>query len=79
GGTFDISILRLHLGVFEVMATGGDSSLRGDDFDSLLVDYFKQQTAVSVLSPSVLRLFINKEKACKEALSQYAKVNVVLE
>ncbi|XQF93025.1 Fe-S protein assembly chaperone HscA [Pseudoalteromonas espejiana] len=79
GGTFDISILRLHQGVFEVMATGGDSSLGGDDFDSLLVDYFKKQTQVTSLSPSVLRLFINKAKACKEALSQYAKVNVVLE
>ncbi|MBB1337281.1 Fe-S protein assembly chaperone HscA [Pseudoalteromonas sp. SR44-2] len=79
GGTFDISVLRLHQGVFEVMATGGDSSLGGDDFDSLLVDYFKQQTGVSALSPSVLRLFINKAKACKEALSQYAKVNVGLE
>lgn len=79
GGTFDISVLRLHQGVFEVMATGGDSSLGGDDFDSLLVDYFKQQTGVSALPPSVLRLFINKAKACKEALSQYAKVNVGLE
>ena len=42
GGTFDISVLRLHQGVFEVLATGGDSSLGGDDFDSLLVDYLKQ-------------------------------------
>ena len=74
GGTFDISILRLHQGVFEVLATGGDSSLGGDDFDSLLVDYFKKQTGVSELSASVLRLFINKAKACKEALSQYQTV-----
>ncbi len=79
GGTFDISILRLHQGVFEVLATGGDSSLGGDDFDSLLVDYFKSQTGVSELSASVLRLFINKAKACKEALSQYQTVNVGLE
>ncbi|MBB1295726.1 Fe-S protein assembly chaperone HscA [Pseudoalteromonas sp. SR44-5] len=79
GGTFDISILRLNQGVFEVLATGGDSSLGGDDFDSLLVDHFKRETGVMTLSPSVLRLFINKAKACKEALSQYAKVNVGLE
>ncbi|MDN3432764.1 MULTISPECIES: Fe-S protein assembly chaperone HscA [unclassified Pseudoalteromonas] len=79
GGTFDISILRLNKGVFEVLATGGDSSLGGDDFDSLLVDYLKQETGVTSLSPSVLRLFINKAKACKEALSQYEKVNVGLE
>jgi len=65
--------------VFEVLATGGDSSLGGDDFDSLLVDYLKQETGVTGLSPSVLRLFINKAKACKEALSQYEKVNVGLE
>ncbi|MDX1728111.1 MAG: Fe-S protein assembly chaperone HscA [Pseudoalteromonas tetraodonis] len=79
GGTIDISILRLHQGVIEVLATGGDSSLGGDDFDSLLVDYLKQETGVTGLSPSVLRLFINKAKACKEALSQYEKVNVGLE
>ncbi|ASM55303.1 MULTISPECIES: Fe-S protein assembly chaperone HscA [Pseudoalteromonas] len=79
GGTFDISILRLHQGVFEVLATGGDSSLGGDDFDSLIVDYLKQQTGVTTLSPAVLRLFINKAKACKEALSQYSTVNVGLE
>ncbi|MBB1369457.1 Fe-S protein assembly chaperone HscA [Pseudoalteromonas sp. SR45-4] len=79
GGTFDISILRLHQGVFEVLATGGDSSLGGDDFDSLIVDYLKQQTGVTTLSPAVLRLFINKAKACKEALSQYLTVNVGLE
>ena len=79
GGTFDISILRLNQGVFEVLATGGDSSLGGDDFDSLLVDHFKRETGVMNLSPSNLRLFINKAKACKEALSQYAKVNVGLE
>ena len=65
--------------MFEVLATGGDSSLGGDDFDSLLVDYLKQETGVTGLSPSVLRLFINKAKACKEALSQYEKVNVGLE
>ncbi|MGO3300213.1 MAG: Fe-S protein assembly chaperone HscA, partial [Pseudoalteromonas sp.] len=79
GGTFDISILRLHQGVFEVMATGGDSSLGGDDFDSLLVDHFKRETGVMNLSPSNLRLFINKAKACKEALSEHKTVNVGLE
>ncbi|KKL58384.1 hypothetical protein LCGC14_2225890, partial [marine sediment metagenome] len=52
GGTFDISILRLNQGVFEVLATGGDSSLGGDDFDSLLVDHFKRETGVMTLSPS---------------------------
>ncbi len=79
GGTFDISILRLNKGVFEVLSTGGDSALGGDDFDALLVEYFKQQTAVQTLSANTLRLFMNKARACKEALSSYAKVNVGLE
>lgn len=47
GGTFDISILRLHRGVFEVMATGGDSALGGDDFDHLLADWLKDQAGLS--------------------------------
>lgn len=47
GGTFDISILRLHCGVFEVMATGGDSALGGDDFDHLLADWLKEQAGLS--------------------------------
>lgn len=46
GGTFDISILRLHRGVFEVMATGGDSALGGDDFDHLLADWIKEQAGL---------------------------------
>ncbi|OHU90528.1 MULTISPECIES: Fe-S protein assembly chaperone HscA [Pseudoalteromonas] len=79
GGTFDISILRLNQGVFEVLATGGDSSLGGDDFDSVLVNVFKSQTGINDLNANELRLFINKAKACKEALSSYETVNVKLE
>ncbi|BDU36192.1 Fe-S protein assembly chaperone HscA [Vibrio nigripulchritudo] len=44
GGTFDISILRLSKGVFEVLATGGDSALGGDDFDHIIADYIKEQS-----------------------------------
>ncbi len=79
GGTFDISILRLHQGVFEVLATGGDASLGGDDFDGLLVEYFKQQTNQTELDAKTLRLFYNKARACKEALTGYKSVNVGLE
>jgi len=43
GGTFDISILRLHCGVFEVLATGGDTALGGDDFDAAIADWLLQQ------------------------------------
>ncbi|TQF66585.1 Fe-S protein assembly chaperone HscA [Pseudoalteromonas luteoviolacea] len=78
GGTFDISILRLNQGVFEVLATGGDSSLGGDDFDALLVEHFKSELNLSDLTPHELRLLIQKAKACKEALSSYEKVNVKL-
>ncbi len=79
GGTFDISILRLNKGVFEVLATGGDSSLGGDDFDALLVNLFKSELGLATLTPHQLRLFSNKARACKEALSQYQTVNVGLE
>lgn len=47
GGTFDISILRLNKGVFEVLATSGDSALGGDDFDRLLADYIKEKLGLS--------------------------------
>ncbi|EKN3445389.1 Fe-S protein assembly chaperone HscA [Yersinia enterocolitica] len=46
GGTFDISILRLSRGVFEVLATGGDSALGGDDFDHLLADWLREQASI---------------------------------
>ena len=79
GGTFDVSILRLNKGVFEVLATGGDSALGGDDFDALLVDYFKQQTEITSPDPDTLRLFMEKARACKEALTNYKVVNVGLD
>ncbi|MCO6550306.1 MAG: Fe-S protein assembly chaperone HscA [Gilliamella sp.] len=47
GGTFDISILRLNKGVFEVLATSGDSALGGDDFDRLLADYIKEKLGLT--------------------------------
>lgn len=47
GGTFDISILRLQRGVFEVLAMGGDTALGGDDFDQLLVDWIYQQAGIT--------------------------------
>ena len=47
GGTFDISILRLSRGVFEVLATGGDSALGGDDFDHLVLSHLKQQAGLA--------------------------------
>ncbi|QTF07520.1 Fe-S protein assembly chaperone HscA [Brenneria izadpanahii] len=47
GGTFDISVLRLSRGVFEVLATGGDSALGGDDFDNLLVEWLRERAGIA--------------------------------
>ena len=51
GGTFDISILRLQAGVFEVLATGGDSALGGDDYDNMLVEALLQKFGIKPTSP----------------------------
>jgi molecular chaperone HscA len=56
GGTFDISILRLSKGVFEVMATGGDSALGGDDFDHRVFCWIIEQAGLAPLSPHDVRL-----------------------
>ena len=77
GGTFDISILRLHRGVFEVLATGGDAELGGDDFDRLLADFIISQTCPGVaLSASEQRQLLDLACDCKVALSAATAVNV---
>lgn len=70
GGTFDISILRLHRGVFEVMATGGDSALGGDDFDHLLADWIKAQAGLEgQLDASTQRELLDVAAAVKHGLT----------
>ncbi|MEB5774116.1 Fe-S protein assembly chaperone HscA [Aeromonas caviae] len=70
GGTFDISILRLHRGVFEVMATGGDSALGGDDFDHLLADWLKEQAGLSgQLDARTQRELLNAAASIKHGLT----------
>ncbi|MEF3155909.1 Fe-S protein assembly chaperone HscA [Klebsiella quasipneumoniae] len=70
GGTFDISILRLSRGVFEVLATGGDSALGGDDFDHLLADSLREQAGFSDRSDNRLqRELLDAAIAAKIALS----------
>ncbi|KQH86337.1 chaperone protein HscA [Vibrio furnissii] len=70
GGTFDISILRLSKGVFEVLATGGDSALGGDDFDHLIADYLQAQIGVEgKLSAENYRALINAATQAKIALT----------
>lgn len=76
GGTFDISILRLHKGVFEVLATGGDSSLGGDDFDHALADWIQQQASVTDMTPTQQRNLLDAACAAKQALTDSDSVPV---
>ena len=69
GGTFDISILRLSQGVFEVIATGGDAALGGDDYDRALADWVLAQTGQQTLTASDKVALNAAARACKEALS----------
>jgi molecular chaperone HscA len=69
GGTFDISLLRLTRGVFEVVATGGDAALGGDDFDHLLADWALAQAWREVASPGDKRAVLVAARAAKEALT----------
>ncbi|MEZ9200358.1 Fe-S protein assembly chaperone HscA [Shewanella sp. 10N.286.54.B9] len=69
GGTFDISILRLNKGVFEVLATGGDSALGGDDFDHMLQAYFQQQWSLVEVSAGLSRKLLIEARKVKEALT----------
>lgn len=77
GGTFDISILRLSRGVFEVLATGGDSALGGDDFDHLLADYIREKAGIPDRSDNrVQRELLDTAIAAKIALSDADSVTV---
>ena len=79
GGTFDISILRLHRGVFEVLATGGDSALGGDDFDHALAEWLLQQAALSESAdPKLLRTALVVARNAKESLTAAQTVTVSL-
>ncbi|MCW8328036.1 Fe-S protein assembly chaperone HscA [Photobacterium sp. SDRW27] len=77
GGTFDISILRLSKGVFEVMATGGDSALGGDDFDHLLAGWIAEQAGLEAnLSAQQLRALHDAATAAKIALSDADEASI---
>ena len=69
GGTFDISLLRLTQGVFEVIATGGDSALGGDDFDRQLADWALAQSGLQAATPQDKRSVLVTARAAKEKLS----------
>lgn len=78
GGTFDISILRLTQGVFEVVATGGDSALGGDDYDAALADWVIQKTDLVVKTPSDKAALRQAARSAKEALSTSETVAINL-
>ncbi|MFZ9423864.1 MAG: Fe-S protein assembly chaperone HscA [Limnohabitans sp.] len=74
GGTFDISILRLTRGVFEVLSTGGDSALGGDDYDRALADWVLNTVGRQVHSAQDKASVMVAARACKEALSDQPQV-----
>ncbi|QIU89968.1 Fe-S protein assembly chaperone HscA [Yokenella regensburgei] len=79
GGTFDISILRLSRGVFEVLATGGDSALGGDDFDHLLASLLREQAGISDRSDArIERQFLDAATSAKIALSDAEETRVAV-
>jgi molecular chaperone HscA len=70
GGTFDISILRMSRGVFEVLSTGGDAALGGDDYDRCIFEMALAQTNRTVSNDGDKRMLLTAARACKEQLSQ---------
>ncbi|MCG6965708.1 MAG: Fe-S protein assembly chaperone HscA [Chromatiaceae bacterium] len=80
GGTFDVSVLRLHRGVFEVMATGGDSALGGDDFDMAVAGWILEQAGVSRgADRGTLRHVLDQARSAKEILATQASTTVDVE
>jgi molecular chaperone HscA len=79
GGTFDISILRLTQGVFEVLATGGDSALGGDDYDRALADWLLSQSDLHIGTPEDQAQLMAAARSAKEALSSEEIVVVEVE
>ncbi|NSL54876.1 Fe-S protein assembly chaperone HscA [Uliginosibacterium aquaticum] len=72
GGTFDISILKLTRGVFEVLATSGDAALGGDDFDHRIADWMRAEIGLETQTPQDTRLLMALARRAKESLSNAA-------
>ena len=77
GGTFDLSILKLSRGVFEVLATAGDTALGGDDFDHRIYCWILETSGVGPLSPGDTRLLMMKAREAKENLTIHASAPIV--
>ncbi len=79
GGTFDISILRLTRGVFEVLASGGDSALGGDDFDRAIADWLRAELAIDAdMAPAQQRQLLAAAKRAKQQLSEVEQTELVV-
>jgi molecular chaperone HscA len=78
GGTFDISVLRLSRGVFEVIATGGDSALGGDDYDDALAQWLLAQAQAQAITPQDKTVLKAAARRAKEALSAALQTSVQL-
>tara|TARA_R110001583_G_scaffold16561_16_gene67890 strand:- start:653 stop:2509 length:1857 start_codon:yes stop_codon:yes gene_type:complete len=79
GGTFDISILRLHKGVFEVLATGGDSALGGDDFDHTIIEWIKTESNITgQATPELQQELLQVARSAKQQLSDVDQVDINL-
>ena len=78
-GVFDISVLRLSRGVFEVLATGGDTALGGDDFDNLIADWIYEQRGIQSQGHSQHREVLNAAAEAKIALSDAAQTTISLD
>ena len=76
GGTFDISILKLSKGVFEVLATNGDAALGGDDFDQRIYCWMLEQSELAPLSAQDTRLLLTKAREAKEALTLHTRARI---
>ena len=76
GGTFDISILRLSKGVFEVLATNGDSALGGDDFDRRIFCWVLEQAKLQPISAEDTRTLLSKAREAKEWLTEHAEAQI---
>ena len=80
GGTFDISIMRLNHGVFEVLATGGDSALGGDDFDHAIAEWILQQTGFQGdPEPALVRMLMGASRTAKEELTERTQTDISID
>ncbi|MEK6749900.1 MAG: Fe-S protein assembly chaperone HscA [Pseudomonadota bacterium] len=78
GGTFDMSILRMQRGIFEVLSTSGDAALGGDDFDRRIGEWLIERAGINDLSPQNLRVLLSLARRIKETLSTQEAMRITL-